>query len=166
MSLDGDAKSSRILEMREILDEEKNIAEEASLESLTKKYPSLGLRIHDSVFACQFAEGIVTHRTLDRFHPGNHKRDVCRAKYKPGTPANYKMRYKFGRTNTAVCEQIFRKRNQQSTAKRMGRLSYRAFRRHFCLSYNAYVSGRRKGSLSLNQPATSRRNALGKTGRS
>ena len=88
MSVDGDAKSSRVLELREILSAETNLVKEASLVSLKKKYPSLDLWIRDSVCACQFAEGVVRYRLLGRFHLRNHKRDFSRAKFNPDTPAN------------------------------------------------------------------------------
>ena len=165
LSVDGNADSGRILELREVLAAESNLVKEASLRDLKRKFPGLELWVHDSVCACNFADSVVKHRLLDRFHIRNHKREVCRSRFNPNTPWNSKLRYKFGCANTVVCEQLFRMRNQYSAAQRMGRLCYRAFWMHFCMWYNSYVSGRRKGSLSLTRPATSRRDTLKRTGR-
>lgn len=96
----GDAKSSMIIEPREILAAEANLVKEAILVTLKRKYLSLDLRIHDIVCACQFAACITRRLLLDLFHIGNRKKDICRAKSNPGAPSSCQLRYSFGRTNT------------------------------------------------------------------
>ena len=127
MRVDGDAQSSRILELREILSAETNVVREARLVALKRRYPSKDLWVHDSVCAYQFSEGISRRRLLSRFHISRRKIDVCRARFNPDAPPRCKLRYRFGCTNTVARDQIFRKRYRQSTAQRMGMLSYIAF---------------------------------------
>ena len=49
LSVGAGAKSSRIIGLREIIAAETNVVREDILVPLKRKYPSLDLRIHDSV---------------------------------------------------------------------------------------------------------------------
>lgn len=140
LTMQGNETSSgcrrRILELREMSGNEDNQLKEQSLRDVKTSCPRLQLFIHDLACRCSFADAIVRHRMLDKFHARNHVEPECRKKFNPGTKKNQAILKKFRVENTSTCEQIFRFMNLHFSAQYMSRANYRTFWRHLCIHYN------------------------------
>ena len=82
---------------------------------------------------------------LDKFHSKNHTMEKCRTVYNPKTKANKRLLNRFRVKNTQKAEQIWgRFFNRHYNTQWMKKLSYRAFLRHLCISYNKSMRCSRK----------------------
>lgn len=128
---------NRIMELREVLNNEDNELRELSFKAVKKSSPGLKLFVHDLVCKCNFLDKFKIIKLLDKFHARNHTNHLCQTKYNPKTPANLKVLKKHKVTNTSICETMNRTLNRHRHAMYLNRARYRAFWRHFCIFYNA-----------------------------
>jgi hypothetical protein len=126
----------QIVELREFLNSENNELKETSLRALRKTCPNLKLWIHDLACKANFADGLIKHRMLDRFHAKTHSKKNCKKQFDPDSRSNKIIKGKLKVKNTSICEQIWPFFNKHKGAKGMSRSHARAFWRHCCIKYN------------------------------
>ena len=140
--------SQVIVEMREMRHHEDNALKEASLKSIKHSCKKLQLWIHDLACRANFADGLVKHRMLDKFHAKVHTTESCRKTYNPNLKVNKALLKKHRVTNTSICEQVWTFMNKHVGARTMKRENYRAYWRHLCIHYNKAARGGRRVLLS------------------
>ena len=134
---------------------ENNAVREKSLKNVKADAPNLKLWIHDLACKANFADGVVKHRVIDRFHIKNHV-PSCKCKYGPDTISKKQILNKFKVKNKQICEQMWKPMNKHYGAMFMHHLNYRAYWRHFCKYFNSSGSDWAKGvgsSLKANGAA-------------
>ena len=139
LSMDGGRADgrNRIVELREILNNEDNPLKEVSARAIQARHPGLKMVVHDLACQCNFLDDMKVRRVLDRFHAKNHTTERCRTTFNPDTRRNKYWMKKLGITNTSTCEQVFRLMNKQRSTRLMTQPRYRAFWRHWCIFHNA-----------------------------
>jgi hypothetical protein len=128
---------NRIIELREVINNEDNELREKSLQAVLADNPKLKLLIHDLVCKCGFAARMGLRRMLDKFHATNHTNPECLTTFNPHTKVNKQHLKRMRVNNTSVCEQMFRVFNRHRHASTLRRARNRCFWRHFCIFWNA-----------------------------
>ena len=147
LTMDGCSSNGRILELREVLNNEDNALRELSLSNVKRENNKLSLLVHDLACHCSFADEYGVRRMLDKFHSRNHTRPECRTTLNPQTPSNARYLRRMGVLNTSMCEQMFRVMNRHRHALTMARSNNKAFCRHWCIFYNSSSSTTRRRML-------------------
>jgi len=132
----------RIVELREMVDNESNKIRQASLLAVKRVCPRLRLWIHDLACRANFASKIVKRRMLDLFHDKCHTDLKCKRLYNPKTKKNAALLKAHKVHNTSICEQMWRFFNKHWGSRFMALYNYRAFWRHICMEYNKSAKSR------------------------
>lgn len=150
LTMEGNASkkhTQQIVELRENVNVENNDLKEKSLKVVTKMCPGIKLWVHDLACKANFAEELVKHRMIDRFHSKTHTKK-CNIRFNPDSRSNKIIRGKLKVKNTSICEQMWSYFNKHTGAKRMSRAHSRAFWRHCCIAYNKASRSNRPVRLS------------------